>query len=85
MSLTALEIEVMQHMFSGNAIEAERVSKSYGWIKSGKDGLLRNRERSEFEEKLERLNIPFPWAHSETLTLVQIRHYPRRITTCKPK
>ena len=64
MSFTGLEIPVVRALTSGDRDEATRIAEESGWLKTGKKGLLRNRERNEFEEKLERLNLSAPWRES---------------------
>jgi thymidylate synthase (FAD) len=59
-SFTRLEYEMIQHIYSGDFDAALRLSRTFGWVKE--DGeLKRNREREEFESKLEKLNLPIPW------------------------
>lgn len=59
-NFTRLEYEVINEIYSGNLDNALILSKKFGWVKE--DGeLKRNREREEFELKLEKLNLPIPW------------------------
>jgi thymidylate synthase (FAD) len=61
MGLTRLEIKIIAAIGAGDKAEATRLADSFGWLKQGKKGLLRNRERNELETKLRRLNLPVPW------------------------
>jgi thymidylate synthase (FAD) len=61
MSLTGTEIPVVGALARGDRDEAMRLAAGNGWLKEGRKGLLRNRERTEFEEKLARLNLSVPW------------------------
>ena len=61
MGLTRLEIDIIAAIGAGDKSDATRLADSFGWLKKGTKGLLRNRERSEFEAKLHRLNLPVPW------------------------
>nr|MCH7549938.1 FAD-dependent thymidylate synthase [Candidatus Krumholzibacteriota bacterium] len=64
MGLTGLEIPVVQALASGDTEGALKMAEEHGWLKTGKKGFLRNRERSEFEDKLRRLNFSIPWEPS---------------------
>jgi len=61
MGLTRLEIPVVAAIVAGDTEGATRIAEGHGWLKPGKKGLLRNRERSEFEDKLQRLHVSVPW------------------------
>jgi thymidylate synthase (FAD) len=61
MVLTGLEIEIVEAIAAGDVEHACKLAARYGWLDFGKSGLKRNRERDEFEEKLERLNLSVPW------------------------
>jgi thymidylate synthase (FAD) len=61
LSLTGLEIEIIDALGRGDARMACDLAERNGWLEMGKKGLKRNRERAEFEEKLERLNLLIPW------------------------
>ena len=59
--LTALEIEVVRRLVSGDRDGALSLATRYGWL-SMKDGKLRrNRERGEASQKLRTLGIDPPW------------------------
>lgn len=59
--LTALEIEVVRRLVSGDRDGAMSLAEGYGWL-SMKDGKLRrNRERTEASQKLRALGIDPPW------------------------
>ncbi len=57
---TRLEFEILQEILTDNNETAIELAKSFGFIKP--DGeLKRNRERQEFEAKLEKMKIKIPW------------------------
>ena len=63
-ALSRLEAEIVQAVARGDLDGARVLAAGYGWLEAGtagKKGLQRNRERSECEEKLERLNLSVPW------------------------
>ncbi len=58
--LTALDVMILQTV--GYPSEAIVQARKLGWLELTKKGKLkRNRERTECEAKLERLNLPVPW------------------------
>ena len=61
MSLTRLEIEIVQALGGGNAELARELAEKNGWLKPGKGGFKHNRERNECEAKLDALNMTIPW------------------------
>ncbi|MCA9729476.1 MAG: FAD-dependent thymidylate synthase [Candidatus Eisenbacteria bacterium] len=61
LSLTRLEIAVLAPVAAGDRDGAMAVARSFGWLEEGRNGWKRNRERSEFEEKLARLGLTAPW------------------------
>ena len=61
MSLTGPEIEIVDAIGRGDMDGACKLADDMGWLQEGKSGLKRNRERSEFEAKLDRLNLKVPW------------------------
>lgn len=57
---TRLEMEIVQEIMKDSKDGAVKLAISFGWIKE--DGSVkRNREREEFEAKLNKLNIKIPW------------------------
>lgn len=59
-NFSRLEFEILQEILTGNNEKAIEIAKSFGFIKP--DGeLKRNRERQEFEVKLEKMKIKIPW------------------------
>jgi thymidylate synthase (FAD) len=62
LAFSGLELAVLEAIASGDAEGARSLAAGYGWLQEGKKGLKRNRERAEFEEKILRLNLAFPWA-----------------------
>ena len=61
MSLTGPEIEIIDAIGRGDKAGASKLAEERGWLEEGKKGLKRNRERIEFEMKLDRLNLTVPW------------------------
>ena len=58
--LSCSEVNLIRAIEKGQVEEAERLSKTLGWISA--DGKLKaNRERQETEEKLRRLGLEIPW------------------------
>ncbi|MCX6170718.1 MAG: FAD-dependent thymidylate synthase [Ignavibacteriales bacterium] len=61
MSFTALELQIMKQMFAGKDQEAKMLAEEFGWLKMVEGKLSKNRERIEFESKLETLGLKKPW------------------------
>ena len=61
LQLSRIEQVVLQALASGNPDEATKLATEFGLVAYGPDGLKRNRERSELEEKLKQFNLPIPW------------------------
>jgi thymidylate synthase (FAD) len=61
MALTGPEIEIIDALGRGDHDGACKLAADRGWLGEGKRGLKQNRERIEFELKLERLNLTVPW------------------------
>lgn len=61
MALTGPEVEIVDAIGRGDVETACKLAADRGWLEEGKRGLKRNRERIEFEMKLERLNLAIPW------------------------
>jgi len=59
--LSRIESELMAAIGAGDRDGAQAIAREAGWLKEGKTGLLRNRERAEFEAKLEGWNLQKPW------------------------
>jgi thymidylate synthase (FAD) len=60
--LSAIEVEVVRAIASGDAPRAMAVAERLKWLETGKTGALkRNRERDELEAKLAQLNLAAPW------------------------
>jgi thymidylate synthase (FAD) len=64
LQFSRLEAEVLSALNRGSPEEAFRLARESGWLEEGPEGFKRNRERQEFEEKLEILRIPPPWGKS---------------------
>jgi thymidylate synthase (FAD) len=61
MALTGPEIQIVDAVGRGDMKGACKLAEERGWLDQGKNGLKRNRERIEFELKLDRLNLKVPW------------------------
>ncbi|MDH3215498.1 MAG: FAD-dependent thymidylate synthase [Candidatus Krumholzibacteria bacterium] len=61
MNLTKLDVEIISALAKGQRESAMALAEEFGWLKRGEKGLKRNRERSELEDKLRRLNLAIPW------------------------
>ena len=61
MSLTGPEIDIIDAIGRGDLDTATKLARERGWLEEGKKGLKQNRERIEFEVKLDRLNLTVPW------------------------
>ena len=59
--LTRLDKEILMQISQGNLTEAHRLALENGWLREGKKGWRRNREREEFEAKLAVLGFHVPW------------------------
>ena len=65
LQLSRLEAEVLSALSRGSPEEALRLARESGWLEEGPEGLKRNREREELQEKLKILRIFPPWGKSE--------------------
>ena len=61
LNLTRLDSEIISALGGGDKERAIALATEFGWLRRGEKGWKRNRERSELEAKLERLNLPVPW------------------------
>jgi thymidylate synthase ThyX len=62
MVFSRIETEIMAAIGQGDLAQAKARAKEAGWLRpSKKGGLIRSRERMEFEEKLRQLNLGVPW------------------------
>jgi thymidylate synthase (FAD) len=61
LQLSKIEQAVLQALTRGDPDEATRVATERGLVSYGPEGLKRNRERSELEEKLKQFNLLAPW------------------------
>ena len=59
--LSRLESEIVAALGKNDGAAAIAVAEAAGWLKRGKKGLLRHRERQECEAKLAAWNLPIPW------------------------
>jgi thymidylate synthase (FAD) len=60
-SWSRLELQIIQALTAGRREEARKLATEFGLLSYGPEGLKRNRERSEIEAKLKRINLPIPW------------------------
>ncbi len=62
MVFSRIETEIMAAIGQGDLTQAQARATEAGWLRpSKKGGLIRSRERMEFEEKLRQLNLGVPW------------------------
>jgi len=61
LTLSRLDIDIVSALVRRDGQKAVELATGFGWLKADDKGLKSNRERSELEEKLERLNLPIPW------------------------
>lgn len=61
-SLSRLDVELLKHIYSRQSDKAIDVAKGFGWLDGSGKPSQSNRERIEFEAKLERLGIEAPWS-----------------------
>jgi len=61
LELSRLEQAILQEIGSGQMEKAVQLAQQFGLLSFGPTGLVRNRERTELEVKLEALNLPVPW------------------------
>nr|MEE4267008.1 FAD-dependent thymidylate synthase [Candidatus Krumholzibacteria bacterium] len=62
MVFSRIETEIMAAIGQGDLAQAKAQAEEAGWLRpSKKGGLIRSRERMEFEEKLRQLNLAVPW------------------------
>jgi thymidylate synthase (FAD) len=59
--LSRLESVLLKPLIKGNYEAANKIAESFGWLNYDGEKLKRNRERAEFEEKLEALGLKVPW------------------------
>jgi thymidylate synthase (FAD) len=60
-SFSSLEMQVMKAIVNGRTDEAIKLAESFGWLNKKDGKLSRNRERIEFEAKLQLLGMNKPW------------------------
>ena len=60
-SFSSIELEIISEINAGNGKKATTMMEELGLLKYRDGKRLRNRERSELEDKLEQLNIAIPW------------------------
>lgn len=61
LTFSSLEIPVLQFIVAGKIQDALKIAEEYGWLKTKDSFLVKNRERSEFEKKLETIGLSKPW------------------------
>jgi len=60
-NFSSIELEIISEINAGNGKKATAMLEKLGLLKYRDGKRLRNRERSELEDKLEQLNIAIPW------------------------
>ncbi len=60
-SFSGLELQLLKVIIQGNDQAAVKLAESFGWLNKTEKGISRNRERIEFEDKLEFLGLKIPW------------------------
>ncbi len=60
-NFSQLEMLVLKELVNGRNEAAMKLAESFGWLNKKDGNLVRNRERIEFEEKLNSLNLLKPW------------------------
>ncbi len=60
-SFSSLELQILKQLVTGNKQAALKLAEEFGWLNKINDKLSKNRERIEFEEKLETLGLLKPW------------------------
>jgi len=61
------EMEVLKKLYRGDKKEAIKIAEESGWLRRKEGKLVKSLERFEFEEKLEKLGIEFPWNDSDVI------------------
>ena len=61
MIFSSLEIPILKQIVTGNKDGALKIAEKLGWLKKKDDRLVKNRERAEFEKKLDELGLTAPW------------------------
>lgn len=61
MELSSMEVEVLKNLVAGKTEDTIAMAEKFGWLKKIDEKLAGNRERSEFEEKLEKFGLTAPW------------------------
>jgi thymidylate synthase (FAD) len=59
--LSRLEVDIITALIDGHRDRAVQIAERVGLLSRTPEGLKRNRERDELEEKLNRLNLDPPW------------------------
>jgi len=60
-AFSGLEIKIITAMLNNDNAAITKYGKEFGWLKEDGSKKEQNRELFEFEEKLKKLNVPFPW------------------------
>lgn len=60
-TLTQLDRRLINTLCQQGEAAALELAASFGWLERGTTGLKRNRERDEFEQKLDQLGLTAPW------------------------
>ncbi|MEW6701124.1 MAG: FAD-dependent thymidylate synthase [Bacteroidota bacterium] len=60
-NFSSLELQIIKQIIADKNQEAIKLAENFGWLGKVEGRLSRNRERIEFEEKLESLGLKKPW------------------------
>lgn len=60
------ELAILSYMIGGKKSNVLKLADTLGWLERSGRGLKANRERTEFETKLERMHIVAPWDNGQT-------------------
>lgn len=61
MELSSMEVEVLKSLVTGKNEDTLAAAEKYGWLRKVDGKLAGNRERTEFENKLDKLGLTAPW------------------------
>ncbi|MEW6653623.1 MAG: FAD-dependent thymidylate synthase [Bacteroidota bacterium] len=61
MELSSMEVEALKNLAAGKTEDTIDAAEKFGWLRKADGKLAANRERIEFEDKLEKLGLTAPW------------------------
>ncbi len=62
---SALEVEILKNIINQNPVAALALAENAGWLRKKDGKLVKSLERTEFEQKLEKLNLNAPWREED--------------------